>query len=503
MKNLKKILRHSVPVLLAVFLFVGAVFTPYETAKATGVEELFYYTYFDLLNTLYATQGYSFDVNDEYYAKPDRVTGKQVWDNFVTFVETAAKANYKFLSDGLKVTIDELKALPDTVTVDGVTMSPELEALLADTLSPVSSGNYSNEFDCSSTESVYNLILSITGCDGYENLSSLKSSSVLSSVCSGKTLNIVHAIDNKGYYVFAYSGLIDYNSTDHYLHTFDGSGNEVQLSATNLYICYDNSKIYSSYSSISFGENYEWVVKNGQLSAALSQYVTVTKDPPAIAQNPDKVGTDNWDLWKWYLDNAATTDEEESEWAKRYDFDNNDDDDKDKKKKDNEKDKLPACIPLVFPSDKPTDTEKDTEKESESETENDPGHKPSGSESESESESQSQSGDVTVGGDNDVNDPGSIPPIADKYGNWKSLFPFCIPWDMMHLIKSMKAEKRAPKFHFEYYFKTIDYNFVVDVDMSDYWKYIKIFRWGLTIFFVIGLFFLTVKFTTFVQRMGG
>ena len=486
MKNLKKILHHSVPVLLAVFLFVGAVLTPYETAKATGVEELFYYTYFDLLNTLYATQGYSFDVNDEYYAKPDRVTGKQVWDNFVTFVETSAKANYKFLSDGLKVTIDELKALPDTVTADGVTMSPELEALLADTLSPVSSGNYSNGFDDSSFEGYAAVIAGVCG-------------TAVSDVPEygsfhGELLDIYS--DGSAIYIFETEKSISHMIDGSYVLTdgcYDGAHYGIRFQDGVYYrgeICFP----------IASGV---WLVKNGQLSAALSQYVTVTKDPPAIAQNPDKVGTDNWDLWKWYLDNAATTDEEESEWAKRYDFDNNDDDDKDKKKKDNEKDKLPACIPLVFPSDKPTDTEKDTEKESESETENDPGHKPSGSESESESESQSQSGDVTVGGDNDVNDPGSIPPIADKYGNWKSLFPFCIPWDMMHLIKSMKAEKRAPKFHFEYYFKTIDYNFVVDVDMSDYWKYIKIFRWGLTIFFVIGLFFLTVKFTTFVQRMGG
>ena len=72
----------------------------------------------------------------------------------------------------------------------------------------------------------------------------------------------------------------------------------------------------------------------------------------------------------------------------------------------------------------------------------------------------------------------------------------------MHLIKSMKADKKAPRFTFKHTFKVINYTWTVDVDMSDYWKYIKIFRWGMTILFIIGLFFLTVKFTTFVYRMG-
>lgn len=97
----------------------------------------------------------------------------------------------------------------------------------------------------------------------------------------------------------------------------------------------------------------------------------------------------------------------------------------------------------------------------------------------------------------------NLPSIASGAGNITKYFPFCIPWDMIALIKSMNASKKAPVFHFEYTFKILNYTFIVDVDMSDYWKYIKIFRWGMTIFFVIGLFFVTVKFTTFVYRMGG
>lgn len=57
----------------------------------------------------------------------------------------------------------------------------------------------------------------------------------------------------------------------------------------------------------------------------------------------------------------------------------------------------------------------------------------------------------------------------------------------------MKADKSPPVFHFEFYFKTIDYNFVVDVDLTDYEKYIQIFRFGMQIFWIIALMFLTVK----------
>ena len=97
----------------------------------------------------------------------------------------------------------------------------------------------------------------------------------------------------------------------------------------------------------------------------------------------------------------------------------------------------------------------------------------------------------------------NLPSIASGAGNITKYFPFCIPWDIVALIKTMNAQKSPPVFHFEHYFKAIDYNFVVDVNLEDYWKYIKIFRWGLTIFFIIGLFFLTDKLTTFVHKIVG
>lgn len=60
-------------------------------AYATGMEEFFYYTYFDLISGLFAETGQQFSLKDEYYTKPDRVSGKQVWNNFCTWVEEKAK----------------------------------------------------------------------------------------------------------------------------------------------------------------------------------------------------------------------------------------------------------------------------------------------------------------------------------------------------------------------------------------------------------------------------
>lgn len=181
-----------------------------------------------------------------------------------------------------------------------------------------------------------------------------------------------------------------------------------------------------------------------------------------------------------------------------------------KKKKDNEKDKLPVAIPIVFPNKKPDSTEKDTEKDTESGV---PGKDPSKNPMINPDTGRYIDPDTGYDIDPDTGkliDPDTgeliepdIPSTAGKAGNWKRLFPFCIPWDMMELIKSMQADKKAPVFEFKYTFKAVNYTWVVKVDLSDYWKYIKIFRWGMTIFFIIGLFFLTVKFTTFVHRMGG
>lgn len=82
---------------------------------------------------------------------------------------------------------------------------------------------------------------------------------------------------------------------------------------------------------------------------------------------------------------------------------------------------------------------------------------------------------------------------SDVGGSIKELFPFCIPFDIIRLVRGMQAEKAPPVFHFEYYFKGIDYLFTVDIDLTDYDRYIQIFRVGMQIFWILALMFLTVK----------
>ena len=111
------------------------------------MEEFFYYTYFDLISGLFAETGQQFSLKDEFYTKPDRVSGKQVWNNFCTWVEEKAKTLALPVEVVNKTVFDEFKDLPNKVTSAGVTMSEKLSELLAKVLptfvSDTSGGGFS------------------------------------------------------------------------------------------------------------------------------------------------------------------------------------------------------------------------------------------------------------------------------------------------------------------------------------------------------------------------
>ena len=331
--------------------------------------------------------------------------------------------------------------------------------------------------------------------------------------------------------------LIQYGS-EKCMFTMDASYVDLKLDTTQwgygVWYSYDGSR-YQSSSAAGFSANSAlkqtssqilssisekpvWIIKQGVLYPDVIDKVKDAVDLKNAPDHPSAPGK-NWD---WSDDNTATfpwwyypnwledsmrrqgvTDE------KMPDGDPDDGDDNKDKNGKSWKDILPALIPWVPTVVNPTETEKDSEKGTEKDTESDSKKNPM------INPDTGRYIDPDTGYDIDPDtgkliDPDTgeliepdIPSTAGKAGNWKRLFPFCIPWDMMELIKSLKADKKAPVFEFKYTFKAVNYTWVVKVDMSDYWKYIKIFRWGMTIFFIIGLFFLTVKFTTFVQRMGG
>lgn len=49
---------------MALLILVGVPLTSYEEVKATGVEEYLYYTYWDLMNSLYAMTGYDMKISE-------------------------------------------------------------------------------------------------------------------------------------------------------------------------------------------------------------------------------------------------------------------------------------------------------------------------------------------------------------------------------------------------------------------------------------------------------
>lgn len=501
---------HTLPVLVAVGIMVSVIFASYQNAYATGLEEYFYYTYFDLISGLFSETGAHFGLKDDYYTKSDRVSGKQVWDNFCTWVENKAKVAALPVEVVNKTVFDELKNLPNTVTSAGANMSSQLSELLAkilptfndsgsgcvfssaadlksylETVVGAPAGYYGGtQFDriLKGEEKLYILQwLPSNGSQGYYEIFGLPSGYTFDSFnwsYFGTTLNVTTAVGTSSTYRF--------------------SPLEVAYVGTENVRSWDYSDMSWTFRDYYKDYGYRFLVQAGEY-CEVQNYAKVKTVDDNTVYVPGVGYKTNWDIWKDIVNDKATTDTEEEAWNSRYNFDNDNKDDKEKKKKDNEKDKLPVVIPIVFPNKKPDSTEKDSEKDSEKDTTKPGGGgKPGSSENPTETEK-----DTEKDTEEKATDSGQLPGIAEKVGNWKRLFPFCIPWDMISLVKSMKADKKAPVFEFKYTFKAVNYTWKITVDMSDYWKYIKIFRWGMTIFFIIGLFFLTVKFTTFVYKMGG
>lgn len=499
---MKRIKKKVIPLFVALLILVGVPLTSYEEVKATGVEEYLYYTYWDLMNSLYAMTGYDMKISES-EIKNHGVSGKQAWNNFTTFVENAAKIHWKVFSEAGSAAMKELKNLVNTATEKGISISQDLYDMLKDVFGyQVKYAGNQNQFDCSSVESVNNYVASLTG-GGV--LDSMRAKSVVN---DGYLLNIVY--DKGVYQVFVlrkeelvddyrfYNGFTDFKS----LMVFQGK---------------EYSEFCTAYGSI---------VKNGHTDLDMSCY-TCSLDYQWIVKNGAFVGTDTIGA---QVSAGACPKEvpDVSPWIKHTDVpdewrivkpDEIPDPD------DNDGDALPVVIP-IHPAkpDKPseTETEESTEKPDKDKSK-DPSviiNPSTGNQIDPNTglDIDPDTGYLIDPDTGDLIDPNTgkkvdknkiknrvknLPSIASGAGNITKYFPFCIPWDIVALIKTMNAQKSPPVFHFEHYFKAIDYNFVVDVNLEDYWKYIKIFRWGLTIFFIIGLFFLTDKLTTFVHKMVG
>lgn len=485
---MKRIRKKVIPLFVALLILVGVPLTSYEEVKATGVEEYLYYTYWDLMNSLYAMTGYDMKISES-EIKNHGVSGKQVWKNFTTFVDNTAKVHWKLYTDAGSAAMKELKNLVNTVTEKGISISQDLYDMLKDVFGyqvvTGSSGNYS---EIKSFEAAAAIIAAVCG-------TSAKDVPEYGHFSNGYMLDIF--TDGKVIYITEFDRAVELR--DGYYEYSDGSGSGACYGikfSDGLY--YSSEKIYPM-------SSYSWIVHNGNF--------VVSDDVIGVQVSAGACPKEVPDVSPWIKHTDVP-----DEWRIVKPDEIPDPDD-------NDGDALPVVIP-IHPAkpDKPseTETEESTEKPDKDKSK-DPSviiNPSTGNQIDPNTglDIDPDTGYLIDPDTGELIDPNTgkkvdknkiknrvknLPSIASGAGDITKYFPFCIPWDMIALIKSMNASKKAPVFHFEHYFEAINYNFVIDVNLEDYWKYIKIFRWGMTIFFVIGLFFVTVKFTTFVYRMGG
>lgn len=489
---IKRIIKRVAPILMALVIILSTVFTNLQVAHATGMEPILYYTYWDLISSLYATCGYETTV-DENVVNNHGVTGKQVWDNFCTWVDLHVKAHNELV---LEPAVKELKNLVNTATDKGVSLSQDLYDLLKECFAEqVEYESATNCFDTSSVDTVYNELIAWTGASSdFQDVDKLKKIARYV-VEDGLVLNIL--IDSAGRYLIFCGSSIYYLSglnVDKRVCYLDSDGNEQFLGAYQVWVqpynktCYDyTGSVYGQY----------WVIRNGQFVAndTVGAQVSAGACPKEVP-----------DVSPW-IKNPAIPDE----WRIVQPGETPDPDD--------DPDEQPEIIPAVIPiqphlPDKEPDNTEDPDS-----TEN-PGENPDKDKDKDKTPLVNpiinpDTGNVVdpeTGWDIDpetgwlINpdtgelvDPDSVHKStnvvdsAGKFGDITTLFPFCIPFDLVKLIKGMKAKKAPPAFHFEYYFKAIDYNFVIDVDLTDYDKYVKIFRYGMQVFYIIALMFMTAR----------
>lgn len=91
----------------------------------------------------------------------------------------------------------------------------------------------------------------------------------------------------------------------------------------------------------------------------------------------------------------------------------------------------------------------------------------------------------------DVDSSGTIGEGLTK--DWRLVFPFCIPFDMVATVRSLNATPRAPCFEIPLDIELIDFSYTFVIDLSVFDDIARIFRLGETVLFLIGLMFVTGK----------
>ena len=83
--------------------------------------------------------------------------------------------------------------------------------------------------------------------------------------------------------------------------------------------------------------------------------------------------------------------------------------------------------------------------------------------------------------------------IQDYKVDLTMLFPFCLPFDLVHLLEALSADPVAPRFEIPIYIPGIEYDYTLVLDLSMFDDVAAVVRTGELILFVIGLIFATSK----------
>lgn len=73
------------------------------------------------------------------------------------------------------------------------------------------------------------------------------------------------------------------------------------------------------------------------------------------------------------------------------------------------------------------------------------------------------------------------------YFDWKNVFPFCIPFDLITFIKCLCADPEAPKMDIPFNVPIVNYKGSVSIDLSKYDSIAKLCRTLMDLLFILGL----------------
>lgn len=484
MKSIKWIMKHVVPVMLSLAIVVCVVVYDHEKVRATGMEEVLYYTYWDLISSLGYACGYDVDMKAD-YDNSNTISGKDVWDAFCDFISYKPMADYE--QDYIDSAMAELQALPNNATADGISISQDLYDWLCDIFA-ITAGDTTNSIS--------------TNIAQYANISDVVPFGYSGCVNSTNYDHVLHfgisVSEGDARFCYTYGGY--YDTVSYYIVypgnvLFNFNADDGSTYSATAVTALNQCNTYNGYCYFKFFEVHRAVsytplgTKVSSITSYINSLPTVVNsmvdlkdaiDSQKVADHPDSVAdsipwvvaTQYWEIERTQTDTGSSSDP---------------DPDKDEKEK---KDRLPVVIPFVWPSTDPDNSEEETESESESE-------------SETTGTGTDTDPDTDTDTDTDIDEEtltDTVNSVLGNSGKITQLFPFCIPFDIVSMIKGMKSAKKAPVWHFEYYFKEIDYTFEFTVDMSDYEQYIKIFRAGFVIFYVITLMLLTIRYSSGIVK---